>query len=265
MRARPPFVTLALVTAGLAVTFGMPVRLAGAQTTQSAPATSAVISGDTQGVEFSPWFRQFMAQVKRNWVVPSANAKVAAKGHVTVKFVVHKDGRITDIAVAAKSPVDAFNDSARKAIASSNPTTPLPSEYAPEKATFRVTFYYNESPPTPISGGIVGSLPGAPPPPSPSPRAPTRVSGTVRPPTRIKNVDPVYPDIARSAGVEGAVVFVATIGRDGKVVDAVVRKSIPLLDQAARDAVLQWEFTPMTIDGVPAPFVMTLTVNFKLK
>ena len=44
-----------------------------------------------------------------------------------------------------------------------------------------------------------------------------------------------------------------------------MRKSIPLLDEAARDAVLQWEFTPMTIDGVPAPLVMTLTVNFKLK
>jgi protein TonB len=174
---------------------------------------------------------------------------------VTVKFVVHKDGRITDIAVAAKCPIGAFNDSSRKAIASSNPTTPLPSEYAPEKAAFRMTFYYNESPPTPISGGVVGSLAGAPPQPTPPPRAPTK----------IKDVAPVYPDVARSAGVEGSVVFTATIGRDGKVVDVAVRKSIPLLDQAARDAVLQWEFTPMTIDGVPVPFVMTLTVNFRLK
>ena len=61
------------------------------------------------------------------------------------------------------------------------------------------------------------------------------------PPIKIKDVAPVYPAIARSARVTGAVTVEATIGEDGKVADARVVKSVPLLDQAALDAVRQWD------------------------
>jgi len=54
----------------------------------------------------------------------------------------------------------------------------------------------------------------------------------------------------------------ATIGTDGKVIDAKVVRSIPLLDQAALDAVLQWEYTPTLRNGVPVPVLMTVTINF---
>ena len=50
----------------------------------------------------------------------------------------------------------------------------------------------------------------------------------------------------------------------GDVESASVLRSIPLLDQAALDAVRQWKFTPTTLNGVPVPVVMTVTVNFKL-
>jgi TonB family protein len=102
------------------------------------------IQFDTKGVEFGPWIRRFVAQVKRNWLIP--NAAMMMKGHVVITFNVHKDGHITDLAVVQPSAIDAFNNAAYGALASSNPTVPLPPEYPSDKAFFTVTFFYNEEP-----------------------------------------------------------------------------------------------------------------------
>jgi TonB family protein len=103
------------------------------------------IQFDTKGVEFGPWIRRFVAQVKRNWFVPYA--AMSLRGHVVLTFNVHKDGRITDLQVIQPSNVDAFNNAAFNALTSSNPTMPLPTEYPSDKAFFTVTFFYNETPP----------------------------------------------------------------------------------------------------------------------
>jgi TonB family protein len=89
-----------------------------------------------------------------------------------------------------------------------------------------------------------------------------RVGGQIRPPVRTKEVAPVYPPIAQSARIQGDVVIEATIDEEGKVADARVVKSVPLLDQAALDAVRQWEYQPSLLNGVPTPVVMTVTVKF---
>ena len=102
------------------------------------------IQFDTKGVEFGPWIRRFIAQVKRNWLIPYA--AMSMKGHVVVTFNVHKDGSITDLLVVGPSAIEAFNNAAFGALASSNPTQPLPPEYPVEKAFFTVTFFYNEQP-----------------------------------------------------------------------------------------------------------------------
>ena len=103
------------------------------------------IQFDTKGVEFGPWIRYFIAQVKRNWLIPYA--AMTMQGHVVVTFNVHKDGSISDLAVVGPSPVGAFNNAAYGALATSNPTKPLPPEYPSDKAFFTVTFFYNEEPP----------------------------------------------------------------------------------------------------------------------
>jgi TonB family protein len=95
--------------------------------------------------------------------------------------------------------------------------------------------------------------------------AAVRVGGKVRPPKKIKDVKPVYPEAAKTARVAGIVIIEATIGADGKVIDAKVLRSIPMLDQAAINAVRQWEFTPTLLNGAPVPVVMTVTINFTLK
>jgi TonB family protein len=102
------------------------------------------IQFDTKGVEFGPWIRRFVAQVKRNWLVPYS--AMSQSGHVVITFNVHKDGTITDLMVVGPSAIDSFNNAAFGALSSSNPTQPLPAEYPSEKAFFTVTFFYNESP-----------------------------------------------------------------------------------------------------------------------
>jgi TonB family protein len=115
-----------------------------------------------------------------------------------------------------------------------------------------------------VVGGVIGGLPEAPPPPPP-PVAPVRVGGNVKQPVKTKDVQPVYPSIAQSARVQGSVIIEVTIGPNGRVQDARVLHGMPLLDQAALDAVRQWEYTPTLLNGVPVPMIMTVTVNFTLK
>lgn len=111
-----------------------------------------------------------------------------------------------------------------------------------------------------VVGGIVGGLPDAPPPPVQA----VRVGGQIKEPKKLKHVAPIYPDIAKQARVQGVVILECTISPQGKVTDVKVLRGIPLLDQAAIDAVKQWVYTPTLLNGVPVPVIMTVTVNFKL-
>ncbi len=107
-----------------------------------------------------------------------------------------------------------------------------------------------------------------PPPPAPlssAPPPPVRVGGAIRAPQKLREVSPVYPPIAQSARVQGIVIIEATIGADGQVTHARILRSVALLDQAAIDAVRQWQFTPTLLNGVPVPVIMTVTVNFTLR
>jgi len=121
-----------------------------------------------------------------------------------------------------------------------------------------------------VPGGVAGGVPRAlvggpvPQPASPPRNVPLRIGGKVSAPTKLVHVDPVYPGIATSARVEGLVVLEATIGCTGAVQDLGVLKSIPLLDQAAVDAVSMWRYAPTVIAGVAVPVLMTVTVHFAL-
>jgi protein TonB len=92
-----------------------------------------------------------------------------------------------------------------------------------------------------------------------------RIGGNIKPPAKVKNVPPEYPALAQTAGVQGVVIIEALISKEGRVEEAHVVRSIPLLDQAAVDAVTQWEFTPTMLNGQPVPVIMMLTVQFTLQ
>jgi protein TonB len=93
---------------------------------------------------------------------------------------------------------------------------------------------------------------------------PVRVGGNIPAPKKVTDVKPVYPPEAQQARVSGIVILELTIGTDGRVTNARVIRSVPLLDQAALDAVRQWVFTPTLLNGVPVPVLMSVTVNFSL-
>jgi TonB family protein len=76
-------------------------------------------------------------------------------------------------------------------------------------------------------------------------------------------VPPVYPEAAKKAGIEGTVVLSLSLDAKGTIIKARVIKSIPELDQAALDAVRQWKYEPMLVNGTPKPIVFTVLVDFK--
>jgi len=105
-----------------------------------------------------------------------------------------------------------------------------------------------------VLGGVVGEV-----------EAPVRAIGEIKPPKLIKAVVPIYPEIARQARIEGVVEIEATTDVYGRVISVKVLRSIPLLDQAAIDAVRQWVYEPMIINGRPRPVIFTVKVTFQLK
>ncbi|HEY7441818.1 MAG TPA: M56 family metallopeptidase [Vicinamibacterales bacterium] len=122
---------------------------------------------------------------------------------------------------------------------------------------------------TPQAGSQPTSPVGTPRPgeltPSPKPQ-PLRVGREVEtPPRKIFSVNPVYPKDAMDAKVQGVVLLDATIGTDGLVKGLRLVQSVPLLDQAAMDAVNLWRFEPALLNGVPVEVEMTVTINFTLR
>jgi protein TonB len=114
-----------------------------------------------------------------------------------------------------------------------------------------------------VPGGVVGGIVGgleAPPPPVP----PLRVGDVVKEPRKLKDVPPVYPPLALSTRLQGVVILECVVDTRGRVEEATVLRGVPLLDQAALDAVRQWVYSVTLVDGVPVPVVMTVTVSFRL-
>jgi protein TonB len=116
---------------------------------------------------------------------------------------------------------------------------------------------------------ILGRAPGNPPPllPIPTPRTrsgPVRIGGRVAQANLMRQVQPTYPPLAKSARVQGAVEFTATISKDGKIENLQLIHGHPLLVNAAKEAVLQWRYRPTLLNGQPVEVVTDIVVNFTL-
>ena len=114
-----------------------------------------------------------------------------------------------------------------------------------------------------VAGGT-GSGPSVEAAKAPQDNGPYRVGNGIARPRKIYDVKPVYPQPAMASQVGGSVVIEATIGADGKVRDARVLRSIAVLDQAALDAVRQWEYEPSRLNGVAVAVVLVIVVTFSL-
>lgn len=92
-----------------------------------------------------------------------------------------------------------------------------------------------------------------------------RVSGTLQPPRKTRNVAPFYPQSAKEGRIQGIVIVEAVITPTGCVSSLRVLRGVnPLLDLSALEAASGWRYTPTLVDGTPVPVIMTVTVNFRL-
>ena len=102
-------------------------------------------------------------------------------------------------------------------------------------------------------------------PPPPAPTQPVRVGGQIQVPKLVKRVEPIYPDFAIAADVTGMVILEAIVDGSGSVQSVRVLRSVKLLDAAAVDAVKQWRYEPLSLNGVTTPFILTVTLTFAIK
>jgi periplasmic protein TonB len=119
-----------------------------------------------------------------------------------------------------------------------------------------------------VLGGILGGsraiIPPPPPIQTPAHLGPYRVRGRVQAPTLIRQVQPVYPILAKQARVQGDVQIDSVIDQQGNVTEMKVVSGSPLLVTAALNAVRQWKYQPTLLNGQPIPVAMVVTVHFTL-
>ena len=169
------------------------------------------------------------------------------------------------------------------------PTPLSPSTYTPTSIAVPTAQKTQEAPPPPVSttggvvggvpGGVVGGIPGgvlsevlsstrsvpaAAKMPDPTPVKRIRVASRVVEANLIHDVTPQYPPDAGRARIEGTVVLMAVIGTDGSVKDVRIESGLPILVQAAIDAVKQWRYKPYMVDGEPVEVDSRITINFTL-
>jgi protein TonB len=119
-----------------------------------------------------------------------------------------------------------------------------------------------------VIGGVLGGLPEPPPPPAPAPapRTPVRVGGQITQPQLIKRVEPEYPPLAVKAHIQGIVILEATVNEDGDVTEVrLLRSANPLLDKEAIAAVRQWRYSPIVLNGVRVPFILSVSLSFSIE
>ena len=115
-----------------------------------------------------------------------------------------------------------------------------------------------------VPGGVVGGVVGGLPIEAPPPKV-VRVGGQIAPPKLVRTVKPAYPELAINARVSAIVILEAQVDTRGHVKTVKVLRGSPLFDNAAVDAVKQWRYQPLLLNGEPTGFILTVTVAFNLR
>ena len=101
---------------------------------------------DPLGADFTAWINHFKNEVYRNWVVPQS-ALMGLGGRVDIRFVVARDGSMTELTLVRGAGTDALDRAAANALRGSQ-FKPLPADYGPPQVTMNVSFFYNQRPPS---------------------------------------------------------------------------------------------------------------------
>ena len=124
-----------------------------------------------------------------------------------------------------------------------------------------------------VVGGVIGGIVGGietvaltPPPPPPVPplpiRTPVRIGGLITAPRVLTRVRPLYPKIVARAHIAGVVILEAIVDEDGVVQEVRVVRSVNYLDEPAIEALKQWRYEPLSLNGQRMPFLLTVSMTF---
>jgi TonB family protein len=175
------------------------------------------------------------------------------QGQVIVRIVVNETGDVDSAEVISGNPVLA---AAAVDAVKQWKFKPFIKNGQPVKAAVKLPFDF--APPA-------DAVPDAIPKPSDEENPhPVRVSAGVMRGMSLHTVDPVYPAIAKSAGVQGTVVLGAIIGKDGTIEDLHFISGDPLLTPAAIEAVKTWRYRPYLLNGEPVKVSTEMEVHFVL-
>lgn len=128
------------------------------------------------------------------------------------------------------------------------PTEIAPSDEASEEETIAATTFEVDAPP---------ELP-------PAPQRPQFFTAFDEPPQVIRQVPPEYPELARQSETEGVVLVQIGVNEFGDVIEATVVQGVPMLNQAAIEAVMKWKFKPAKQRDVPVPVRIVIPIRFTL-
>jgi periplasmic protein TonB len=115
-----------------------------------------------------------------------------------------------------------------------------------------------------VPGGVLGGIIGGPAPPPRPTQTRIRVGGNVAAAKLVHQVQPIYPQIAKTAHVSGTVLLHAIIAKDGTIQELQYVSGPPLLMRAAMDAVREWRYSPTLLNGEPVEVDTTIQVVFTL-
>jgi periplasmic protein TonB len=105
----------------------------------------------------------------------------------------------------------------------------------------------------------------APTPNQPDPEGNYRIGSQIKAPKKVEDARSDYPDAARAVGLEGTVIMEIWVDETGQVVRARMLRGMPMLEESAVAAVMQWRFAPTVVDGKPVPIRMTVTHGFTIR
>lgn len=227
---------------------------------------------DWQDEEFEAFLRQFHPdrprplQTRRRLAIPLAAAAVLLLG-VAVSVLVSRGGADADGPQSTLTPVQSDTERTNtpdNVVQDGQGLVSQPQGVSPPLDALQETPALEFRPPPAFSGSLDRDQAFQSPVASTQRDGRVRVGGAIKPPLKVYDVAPVYPAEAQAAGVQGTVILDITIGHDGSVIEAVVVRSVPLLDEAARDAVGWWLFEPTVLNGELVEVEMYVTVRFTL-
>lgn len=210
-------------------------------------------------------------------VYPPLARQARIQGTVVLKVIVNKAGE-----VRAAEPISGHPTLAPSAIAAVKQWryTPYVEDGEPVEVTTTIQVHFQLAGQPPASsadaahannsgtpaqdGGIVGAVDSATTP-LPAPPQRVRVSSGVASGLIVSKVPPRYPEDAREARVQGAVVLKVNIDKEGNVYKTELISGQPLLAPAAIEAVRQWKYKPYLLNGAPVEVETQVQVNFVLQ